>query len=96
MTENDNTQQTEESLLPAELDHLKWMARMESVRTFAQVQAAETAEFRLLAASLDRRIKIKEREIRMMRNSWTWRIGRLVLFPVTLTRIVKNRFWHTD
>lgn len=95
MTENDNTQSTQEDMSVV-ADRLRWMARLESVRTFAQVQAAETAEFRLLAASLDRRIKIKEREIRMMRNSWTWRIGRLVLFPVTLTRIVKNRFWHTD
>lgn len=78
MTENDNTQSTQEDM-SAVADHLRWMARLESVRAFAQVQAAETAEFRLLATTLDRRVKLLEREVRVMRSSWTWRVGRVVL-----------------
>ena len=90
MTENDNTQSTQEDT-SATADHLRWMARLESVRAFAQVQAAETAEFRLLATTLDRRVKLLEREVRVMRSSWTWRVGRVVLFPVTVARVIKNR-----
>ena len=90
MTENDNTQSSQEDT-SATADHLRWMARLESVRAFAQVQAAETAEFRLLATTLDRRVKLLEREVRVMRSSWTWRVGRVVLFPVTVARVVKNR-----
>lgn len=91
MTDNDKSQPTQQSLLAAEVDRLRWMARLESVRAFAQVQAAETAEFRLLATTLDRRVKLLEREVRVMRSSWTWRVGRVVLFPVTITRVIKNR-----
>ena len=90
MTENDNTQSPQEDT-SATADHLRWMARLESVRAFAQVQAAETAEFRLLATTLDRRVKLLEREVRVMRSSWTWRVGRVVLFPVTVERVIKNR-----
>ncbi|MSO32006.1 MAG: hypothetical protein EXQ64_04265 [Ilumatobacteraceae bacterium] len=94
MTENDNTQSTQEDM-SAVADRLRWMARMESVRAFAQTQSAETAEFRLLAASLDRRVKLLEREVRVMRSSWTWRVGRAVLFPVTIARVIKNRLRQT-
>ena len=94
MTENDNTQSTQEDM-SAVADHLRWMARLESVRTFAQVQSANSAEFRLLAASLDRRVKLLEREVRIMHNSWTWRVGRVVLFPVTIARAIKNRLRQT-
>lgn len=90
MTENDNTQSPQEDT-SATADHLRWMARLESVRAFAQVQAAETAEFRLLATTLDRRVKLLEREVRVMRSSWTWRVGRVVLFPVTVARVIKKR-----
>lgn len=96
MTDNDKSQPSQQSLLAAEVDRLRWMARLESVRAFAQVQAAETAEFRLLATTLDRRVKLLERELRMMRNSWTWRVGRVVLFPVTITRVIKNRLRQTQ
>jgi hypothetical protein len=95
MTENDNTQSTQEDT-SAVADRLRWMVRMESVRAFAQVQAAETAEFRLLATTLDRRVKLLERELGMMRNSWTWRVGRVVLFPVTIARVIKNRLRQTQ
>ena len=94
MTENDNTQSPQE-YTSALSYRLRWMVRMESVRTFAQVQAAETAEFRLLATTLDRRVKLLEREVRVMRSSWTWRVGRVVLFPVTIARVIKNRLRQT-
>ena len=95
MTENDNTQSTQEDL-SAVADRLRWMVRMESVRAFAQVQSAETAEFRLLATPLDRRVKLLERELGMMRNYWTWRVGRVVLFPVTIARVIKHRLRQTQ
>ena len=57
MTENDNTQSPQEDT-SATADHLRWMARLESVRAFAQVQAAETAEFRLLAILLENKGRV--------------------------------------
>ncbi len=99
MTNHDNTQPTK-NLLSADADadaeHLKWVLRLESVRAYARAQAAETAEFRLLAATLDRRVKKLEHELDTIRSSRTWRIGRLVLFPVTLARIARNRLGHND
>lgn len=53
---------------------------------FAQEQAAEASEARLKVMFLERRLRILERQLDTIHSSWTWRIGRVVLFPVTLVR----------
>ena len=62
-----------------------------AVLQFAQEQAAEAAELRLKVAFLDRRLRLAERRLDTIYSSWTWRLGRVVLFPVTLARYVRDR-----
>lgn len=58
---------------------------------FAQEQAAEAADLRLKVVFLERRLLQMERRLSTIYTSWTWRLGRIVLFPVTLTRYVRDR-----
>lgn len=58
----------------------------DSVLAYAQAQAAEASEARLKVMFLERRLRILERQLDTIHSSWTWRIGRVVLFPVTLVR----------
>jgi len=57
---------------------------------FAQKQAAEAADLRLKVVFLERRLRQMERRLDTKNSSWTWRLGRIVLFPVTLARYVRD------
>ena len=61
------------------------------VMKFAQQQAAEATDLRLKVAFLERRLLQLERRLMTIQKSWTWRLGRIVLFPVTLARYVRVR-----
>ncbi len=61
------------------------------VMKFAQQQAAEAADLRLKVAFLERQLLKSERRLTTIQKSWTWRLGRIVLFPVTLARHVQDR-----
>jgi hypothetical protein len=61
------------------------------VMKFAQQQAAEAADLRLKVAFLEGRLRQLERRLMTIQKSWTWRLGRIVLFPVTLARYVRVR-----
>ena len=54
---------------------------LEKYRRFAQEQAAEAAEYRMRTRFLEKEnIRLRRRLDRVYR-SWTWRIGRVILFP---------------
>ena len=63
----------------------------QDVLRFAQQQAAEAADLRLKVVFLERRLLQLERRLLTIQKSWTWRLGRVVLFPVTVLRILKRR-----
>ena len=58
---------------------------------FAQDQASEAADLRLKVLFLERRLRVLERQLETIRSSWTWRIGRLILFPITVARWTKKK-----
>ena len=61
------------------------------VLIFAQQQAAEAADLRLKVVFLERRLLQLERRLEAIHSSWTWRVGRVILFPVTLIRYFQRR-----
>ena len=63
----------------------------DNVLLFAQAQAAEAAELRLKVKHLERRLRRSEARLRTIESSWTWRVGRIVLLPVTMARFVRRR-----
>lgn len=60
-------------------------------KTFAQRKAAEAAELRVTVEQLRRRTNRAEYLLENVYNSWTWRVGRLVLFPASIVRAIRNR-----
>jgi hypothetical protein len=52
-----------------------------SIREFAMQQAAEAAELRVKVRRLERDNERLLRRLNRVYSSWTWRAGRLVLFP---------------
>lgn len=61
------------------------------VLIFAQQQAADAADLRLKVVFLERRLLQLERRLETIHSSWTWRVGRVILFPVTLIRYFQRR-----
>ncbi len=55
---------------------------VKKVRAFAPEQAAEAADLRLMVKFLEREHKIMHRRLERVYRSYTWRVGRVVLFPV--------------
>lgn len=51
------------------------------LREFAREQAAIAAEYRLRVRILERDNKRLNRRLNRVYRSWTWRLGRVVLFP---------------
>jgi hypothetical protein len=51
------------------------------VREFAREQAALAAEYRMRVRILERDNRRLSRRLNRVYRSWTWRIGRVVLFP---------------
>ncbi len=55
---------------------------VKKVRAFAREQAAEAADLRLMVKFLEREHKIMHRRLERVYRSYTWRVGRVVLFPI--------------
>jgi len=51
------------------------------LREFAREKAAEAAELRAKVSFLEREQKKLVRRLNRVYRSWTWRAGRIVLFP---------------
>lgn len=51
------------------------------LREFAREMAAEAAELRARVSFLERDNKRLSRRLKRVYRSWTWRVGRVVLFP---------------
>jgi hypothetical protein len=63
----------------------------DDVMRFAREQAAEAAELRLKVKHLSRRLRRAEHRLDNIYSSWTWRCGRVILFPVSLVRWIRVR-----
>ena len=59
---------------------------LNTVRTFAREQAAEAADLRLKVKFLEREHKIMKRQLDRVYRSYTWRVGRVVLFPIHMVQ----------
>jgi hypothetical protein len=70
-------------------------ADIESLRRYGQEQAAEAAELRLKVRWLEGQNKRLERRLKRVYRSWTWRIGRVVLFPYYLVQRLVERLRRT-
>ena len=59
---------------------------MKKVRAFAREQAAEAADLRLKVKFLEREHTIMKRRLDRVYRSYTWRVGRVVLFPIHIAQ----------
>ena len=59
---------------------------MKKVRAFAREQAAEAADLRLMVKFLEREHKIMRRRLERVYRSYTWRVGRVMLFPIHIAQ----------
>ena len=59
---------------------------MKKVRAFAREQAAEAADLRLMVKFLEREHKILRRRLERVYRSYTWRVGRVMLFPIHIAQ----------
>ena len=59
---------------------------LDKVRAFARKEAAEAAELRQTVKFLKRENKQLHRRLSRVYSSWTWRVGRVVLFPVHIVQ----------
>ncbi len=66
-------------------------ADIESLRRYGQEQAAKAAELRLKVRWLEGQNKKLERRLKRVYRSWTWRAGRVVLFPYYLFQWLLER-----
>jgi len=57
---------------------------IQKLRAFARNQAMRAAEFKLQLDYLQRENRRLRRRLHKIHSSWTWRIGRVVLFPYHL------------
>jgi len=61
------------------------------LRAFAREKAAEAADLRLKVQFLEREQKKILRRLNRVYRSWTWRAGRLVLFPYHFVSMLIER-----
>ena len=59
---------------------------MKKVRAFAREQAAEAADLRLMVKFLEREHIIMRRRLERVYRSYTWRVGRVMLFPIHIAQ----------
>lgn len=64
-------------------------------RKFAIAAAAEAAELRIQVRRLEAENRVLHRRLDRIYASWTWRTGRLVLFPYHLLKSLKSRISQT-
>lgn len=62
---------------------------------FAQEQAAEAAELRLENRWLEKENMKLRRRLSKVYRSWTWRLGRILLFPYYLTQWIAGKLRRT-
>ncbi len=65
---------------------------MDSLRRYGQEQAADAADLRLKVRWLEGQNRKLERRLNRVYHSWTWRIGRVVLFPFYILRWLLEHF----
>ena len=65
---------------------------LEKVRAYAREQAAEAADLRLKVKFLEREHELMHRRLTRVYKSWTWRVGRVVLFPIHIVQWVLGKF----
>jgi hypothetical protein len=63
----------------------------ERLRRYSQEKAAEASDLRLKVRWLEGQNRKLERRLNRVYRSWTWRIGRVVLFPYYLIRWLMQR-----
>jgi hypothetical protein len=66
-------------------------AALEKLRGFAREQAAIAADLRIEVRHLQRDNKRLTRRLDRVYRSWTWRLGRVVLFPYYVVAWLLNR-----
>ena len=66
-------------------------SELEKYRRFAQEQAAEAAEWKTQVVLLFKENHRLRRRLNRVYGSWTWRIGRVVLFPYYLGEWVVDK-----
>jgi hypothetical protein len=59
---------------------------LNTVRAYAREQAAEAADLRLKVKFLEREHVIMKRRLDRVYRSYTWRVGRVVLFPIHIAQ----------
>ena len=59
---------------------------LNTVRAYAREQAAEAADLRLKVKFLEREHTIMHRRLERVYRSYTWRVGRVVLFPIHIAQ----------
>mgnify|MGYP006279925077 CR=1 FL=1 len=64
---------------------------LEKYRRFAQEQAAAAAEWKTQLMILHKENHRLRRRLDRVYQSWTWRIGRVVLFPYYLTKWIIDK-----
>lgn len=66
-------------------------SELDKYRRFAQEQAAEAAEWKTQVVLLFKENHRLRRRLNRVYGSWTWRIGRVVLFPYYVGEWVVNK-----
>jgi hypothetical protein len=61
---------------------------LENVRAYAREQAAEAAAMKTRVKFLEREQKRLQKQLSEVHSSWTWRVGRVVLFPIHIAQWV--------
>lgn len=59
---------------------------MKKVRAFAREQAAEAADLRLKVKFMQREHTLMQRRLERVYRSYTWRVGRVMLFPIHIAQ----------
>jgi len=63
----------------------------QGLREFGIAQAAEAAQLRIRVRKLEQENAKLRRRLNRVHSSWTWRIGRTILFPYHVGLGVKER-----
>jgi hypothetical protein len=64
---------------------------VESLREYARQKAAEAAEYKAHNEFLLREQRKLTRRLDRVYSSWTWRVGRVVLFPLHLGQKFRDK-----
>jgi len=88
---NSHTTQPSQSFSELSFELMVNQPSDDSVLAYAKEQAAEAAELRLKVKHLERRLRRAEKRLETIYSSWTWKIGRIILFPLAIARWLQDR-----